>query len=78
MTNPASQQNGNGRLTALAEKSAVLAEKTYTSAKGFVPEPARSKLTEAEQRVAEAAAPYVHKAQDTGAPVLAAVNVRTV
>lgn len=78
MTSPAAQQNGNGRLTALAEKSAMLAEKTYTSAKGFVPEPARAKFEETEQRVAQAAAPYVNKAQDTGAPGAAAVYVETV
>lgn len=55
-------ENGGGRLTNLAEKTASTAEGLYTSAKSRLPEAVRPRV----EAVEEAAAPYVHKAQDTG------------
>lgn len=67
MTSPAAQAPAaNGRLTSLASQTGALAEKTYVSAKAYVPESVKPRVDQVEGAVAEVAAPYVHKAQDTG------------
>ncbi|KAI3435535.1 hypothetical protein D9Q98_001600 [Chlorella vulgaris] len=77
MTSPAAQAPAaNGRLTSLASQTGALAEKTYVSAKAYVPESVKPRVDQVEGAVAEVAAPYVHKAQDTGATLLRAADDR--
>jgi hypothetical protein len=56
----------SGRLTNLAEKTTEVAQTTYSTAKGFVPEKLRPTVANVESQVAATTAPYVHKAQDAG------------
>ena len=60
----------SGRLTNLAEKTTEVAQTTYSTAKGFVPEKLRPTVANVESQVAATTAPYVHKAQDAGDPVM--------
>lgn len=74
---PAQPAANGGRLTNLAERTAEVAASTYGTAKArLVPENLKPRVDEVETRLAEAAAPYVHRAQDTGATVLAAADER--
>lgn len=62
-------QNGNHpqRLASLAGKTQQLATESYTAVKQRLPEAVKPRVEQLEEAVGSAAAPYVHRAQDTGA-----------
>lgn len=61
-------ENGHPqRLTSLAERTQQLASESYTAVKQRLPEAVKPRVEKLEEAVGSAAAPYVHRAQDTGA-----------
>lgn len=61
-------ENGHPqRLTSLAGRTQQLASESYTAVKQRLPEAVKPRVEKLEEAVGSAAAPYVHRAQDTGA-----------
>ncbi|KAL4432819.1 hypothetical protein ABPG77_008145 [Micractinium sp. CCAP 211/92] len=70
-------ENGHPqRLTSLAGRTQQLASESYTAVKQRLPEAVKPRVEKLEEAVGSAAAPYVHRAQDTGATLLRAADER--